>query len=373
MDEDIRSLKNEVTQIIQYSPGIAPANSDTPTIGNDYDIRIDDNAINIIILPGSVFDLSKGADDLYNRLFSILSFDLKGHYQLYKKFKAIIKIIHGYPALSFPYKQGHYMRISSDLRTVLSWGCNGVPLQLFNDGNNYSIETYDPYGSTIIDGQSRSGKTTLMLYIMRILLHLDPFNIGHAQSYVYAIDPKFSRLGLFVKQHNIQNAKAIVPSFTSGVGSDYLSRVNNVLKHLILKEKARQKLVWQHAAVANGVDWHSFRCTPTFCLIDEAGLLSKMSSSRTMKVFRNRLDYLASTAQGYGIFIYLASQKVDVTNAGISTLVTNQAQNLIHCGIVEGQCIVPTSNLVMLPNEPYTGVMSLNGVVEPLLLPTVTD
>lgn len=370
---DVNYLKHKISRIIQYSPGIAPPRSDTPSKGNDYNVNISDGAVNLIILPGSVFDLSKGADDLYNRVFSILSFDLRGQLQFYKKFKAIIKIINGYTALSFPFKQGHYLRIQSNLNTILSWHVNGVPLQLFSDGTNYSVESYNPYGSTIIDGQSRSGKTTLMLYIMRILIHLDPFNVGHPQSYIYAVDPKLSRLGLFIKQHNIPNAKAIIPSFKSGVGSDYLSKVNDLLGHLINVEKQRQKLVWDHAAVANGVDWRSFRCTPIFCLIDEAGLLSKMSSNRTMKVFRNRLDYLASTAQGYGIFIYLASQKVDVTNAGISTLVTGQAQNLIHCGIVEGQCIVPTSNLVMLPNEPYTGVMSINGIVEPLLLPTVPD
>ena len=199
---------------------------------NSFDIRMEDEGIYFIPrLPASyLID-----NELYQRLFGILSVSLYPRYTLLKQNSAYFVPmetgdIHVQRALLFPWFKGISKRlVIPNLKEYVSSNQSNR----INIMENLAID-YNKVTSVVIAGNSGSGKSYFLTYLLETLFSMSELII---------VDPKFDSPSRWARTHGI----SVIHPETNRSKSDFVSQVNDALSSVL-------NTIYQRQEISEGVN-----------------------------------------------------------------------------------------------------------------------
>ena len=299
-------------------------------------------------------------DELYKKIFLIASASLYPRYTLLKQNSAYFvpmdtKDIHIQRALYFPWKEGISERIMiSDLRTFTrSIENHNIPIM-----KNLSID-FDDVTSIAIAGNSGSGKSYFLTYLLDILTHFSDLVI---------IDPKFDSPSRWARSNGVQ----LLHPHKNRSKSDFVSQVNQILSEALDNIYLRQSMLYENPS-------HEFKHQTI--VIDEVLALSEGVPKAIKESFFSLVSQLALLGRATRVHLLLVSQRFDHQTIPVS--VRDQLNFIVQVGNINRRStqflfpdldpsgiVIPSGKgtgliQVISPNHPYQ--------VLPLLCPTYTD
>lgn len=320
---------------------------------NSFSLKLDDGGIQFIprMPAGYIID-----DELYQRIYKILNAALYPQYTLLKQNSAYFvpvntRDFHVQRALYFPMKKGIAKRlVIPDLKQFVTSQSNQI--QIMKD---LSID-YNKVVSTVICGNSGSGKSFMLTYLLECLKPISDLVI---------IDPKMDEPSRWAR---INKVKAIYPA-SDRSKSDFVSQVNAELSESLKLIHKRQQMLFDNPAIT--FKHHTI-------VIDELLALSEGVNKAIKESFFSLLSQVALLGRATRVHLLLVSQQFDRNVA--PTSVREQMNVLIQLGNINRrttQYLFPDLNPdgIVIPSGKGTGIIQIIDdehpyQVMPLLCPT---
>lgn len=321
---------------------------------NSFNISVqEDGFIFIPRLPsGFIID-----DELYQKIFLIANASLYPQYTLLKQNSAYFVAIqtddiHIQRGLFFPWEKGISERlVISDLEQFISsLRSNDIPIM-----KNLVIN-YDKVTSIAIAGNSGSGKSYALTYLLSVLKNI---------SNLIIVDPKFDTPSRWARQYQI----AVIHPQENRSKSDFVSEINENLSQCLSIIHKRQGILFENPH-------HKFKHLTI--VIDEVLALSEGVNKNIKDSFFSLLSQIALLGRATRIHLLLVSQRFDHTTIPVS--VREQFNVLIQIGNINQkttQFLFPDLNPegIVIPIGKGTGLIQVIDnehpyQVLPLLCPT---
>lgn len=273
---------------------------------NSFDCKVKDEGF--IFLPrlpaGYLID-----DELYQKIFIIANAALYPRFTLLKQNSAyFVPIatddIHVQRGLFFPWKKGISKRlIISDLDQFTKDNQEAkIPIM-----QNLTLD-YNKVTSIAIAGNSGSGKSYMLTYLLSTLTHF---------SWLIVVDPKFDTPSRWARENGIT---AIHPE-SNRSKSDYVSQVNDALS-------TELKLIQQRQTTLYTDPSHQFKHVTI--VIDEVLALTEGVNKTIKDSFFALLSQIALMGRATKVHLVLVSQRFDYNTIPVS--VREQLSVLIQIG-----------------------------------------
>ncbi|MBF7076255.1 cell division protein FtsK [Streptococcus sp. HF-100] len=321
---------------------------------NSFNISVlDDGFIFIPRLPsGFIID-----DELYQKIFLIANASLYPQYTLLKQNSAYFVAlktndIHVQRGLFFPWKKGISERlIISDLDQFTSTVKeNQIPLM-----KNLVVD-YDKVTSIAIAGNSGSGKSYALTYLLSILKNISDLII---------VDPKFDTPSRWARENRIP----VIHPKQNRSKSDFVSEINENLSDCLDIIHKRQAILFDNPR-------HEFKHLTI--VIDEVLALSEGVNKNIKESFFSLLSQIALLGRATKVHLLLVSQRFDHQTVPVS--VREQLNVLIQIGNINKrttQFLFPDLDPegIVIPNGKGCGLVQIIDnehpyQVLPLLCPT---
>ena len=273
---------------------------------NSFDIAVkEDGFIFIPRLPcGFIID-----DDLYQKVFLIANASLYPEYTLLKQNSAYFialktEDIHVQRGLFFPWKKGISQRlVISDLEQFTSSiKGNAVPIM------ENLVVNYDKVTSIAIAGNSGSGKSYALTYLLSVLKNISDLII---------VDPKFDTPSRWARECQIP----VIHPHENRSKSDFVSEINESLSQCLSIIHKRQRILFENPR-------HEFKHMTI--VIDEVLALSEGVNKNIKDSFFSLLSQIALLGRATRVHLLLVSQRFDHTTIPVS--VREQLNVLIQIG-----------------------------------------
>ena len=298
--------------------------------------------------------------DLYNKIYLIANASLYPRYTVLKQTSSYFvpmntDDIHVQRGLFFPWKKGISERIIiSDLNTF----SNSVEGHVIPIMKNLSI-SYDDVTSIAIAGNSGSGKSYFLTYLLDMLKHF---------SDLVVVDPKFDSPSRWARSNGIR----VLHPHKNRSKSDFVSQVNQLLSEALDNIYERQALLYENPS-------HEFKHQTI--VIDEVLALSEGVPKTIKESFFSLLSQIALLGRATRIHLLLVSQRFDHQTIPVS--VREQLNVIVQVGNINRRVtqflfpdldpsgiVIPSGKgtgliQVIIPKHPYQ--------VLPLLCPTYTN
>lgn len=298
-------------------------------------------------------------DDLYHKIFIIANASLYPRYTVLKQNSAYIiplytEDIHTQRALFFPWFKGISERlVIPDLSTFLSTRETNT-IQVMN---NLSID-YDNITSIVIAGNSGSGKSYFLTYLLETLLPI---------SELILVDPKFDSPSRWAKNNDV----SVIHPEKNRSKSDFVSQVNDALSRVLTTIYERQEVLYTNP---------SYEFDHLTIVIDEVLALSEGVNKQIKDSFMSLLSSIALLGRATRCHLALVSQRFDFNAVPVS--VREQANVLVQIGNISSkttQFLFPDLDPegIVIPIGKGTGLIQVIDSehpyqVLPLLTPTFT-
>ena len=296
-------------------------------------------------------------NDLYQKIFSIANASLYPQYTLLKQNSAYFVSlktddIHVQRGLFFPWQKGISERlVISDLEQFASsLKGNGIPIM------KNLVFDYDKVTSIAIAGNSGSGKSYVLTYLLSLLRNF---------SDLVVIDPKFDTPSRWARKHQIP----VIHPHENRSKSDFLSEVNENLSQCLTIIHKRQASLFENPR-------HEFKHRTI--VIDEVLALSEGVNKNIKDSFFSLLSQIALLGRATKVHLLLVSQRFDHMTIPVS--VREQLSVLIQIGNINQkttQFLFPDLNPegIVIPIGIGTGLIQIIDndhpyQVLPLLCPT---
>lgn len=248
-------------------------------------------------------------DDLYQKVFLIANASLYPEYTLLKQNSAYFialktEDIHVQRGLFFPWKKGISQRlVISDLEQFTSSiKGNAVPIM------ENLVVNYDKVTSIAIAGNSGSGKSYALTYLLSVLKNISDLII---------VDPKFDTPSRWARECQIP----VIHPHENRSKSDFVSEINESLSQCLSIIHKRQRILFENPR-------HEFKHMTI--VIDEVLALSEGVNKTIKESFFSLLSSIALLGRATRIHLLLVSQRFDHTTIPIS--VREQLNVLIQIG-----------------------------------------
>ncbi len=280
---------------------------------NSFDIRMEDEGIYFIPrLPASyLID-----NELYQRLFGILSVSLYPRYTLLKQNSAYFVPmetgdIHVQRALLFPWFKGISKRlVIPNLKEYVSSNQSNR----INIMENLAID-YNKVTSVVIAGNSGSGKSYFLTYLLETLFSMSELII---------VDPKFDSPSRWARTHGI----SVIHPETNRSKSDFVSQVNDALSSVLNTIYQRQEILYENSA---------YEFEHLTIVIDEVLALSEGVNKQIKDSFMSLLSSISLLGRATRCHLVLVSQRFDYNAVPVS--VREQANVLVQIGNISSKTI----------------------------------
>ena len=296
-------------------------------------------------------------NDLYQKIFSIDNASLYPQYTLLKQNSAYFVSlktddIHVQRGLFFPWQKGISERlVISDLEQFASsLKGNGIPIM------KNLVFDYDKVTSIAIAGNSGSGKSYVLTYLLSLLRNF---------SDLVVIDPKFDTPSRWARKHQIP----VIHPHENRSKSDFLSEVNENLSQCLTIIHKRPAILFENPR-------HEFKHRTI--VIDEVLALSEGVNKNIKDSFFSLLSQIALLGRATKVHLLLVSQRFDHMTIPVS--VREQLSVLIQIGNINQkttQFLFPDLNPegIVIPIGIGTGLIQIIDndhpyQVLPLLCPT---
>lgn len=248
-------------------------------------------------------------DELYQKIFLIANAALFPEYTILKQNTAYFMAldtddIHIKRGLFFPWKQGVSERlIIPDLdEFTVDQNIHALPLM-----KNLSID-FDKVTSLAIAGNSGSGKSYVLTYLLSLLKHFSELVI---------IDPKFDTPSRWAREKKID----VIHPENNRSKSDFVSEINEKLSSCLNLIHRRQELLFEDSET---------QFTHLTVVIDEVLALSEGVNKTIKDSFFSLLSQIALLGRATKVHLMLVSQRFDHNTIPIS--VREQLNVLIQIG-----------------------------------------
>lgn len=353
---DTNDLKKYITQSINMGLGSDMAGETSYT--NSFSIELDKNGVLFIprMPAGYLID-----DALYQHIFKILNVALYPSYTLLKQNTAYFvplntRNIHVQRALYFPWKKGTSRRlVITNLEDFVAQQKSANKIQIMED---LSIN-YDKTTSTIIGGNSGSGKSYFLTYFLECLKQISD------QDALVVIDPKLDVPSRWAKANNV---KAIYPSEDRSK-SDFVTQISDELSKCLNLIHQRQRKLFVNPNI-------QFKHVTV--VIDEVLALTEGVNKNVKDAFFSLLTQIALLGRATHVHLLLVSQRFDHNTIPVS--VREQANVLIQLGNINKkttQFLFPDLDPegIVIPTGKGTGLIQVIDdehpyQILPLLCPT---
>ena len=298
-------------------------------------------------------------DELYHKIFIIANASLYPQYTVLKQNSAYFipldtEDIHTQRALFFPWFKGISERlIIPDLSTFLSTRETNT-IQVMK---HLSID-YDKVTSMVIAGNSGSGKSYFLTYLLESLLPI---------SEMILVDPKFDSPSRWARDHEL----SVIHPEQNRSKSDFVSQVNDALSSVLTTIYERQERLYTHPS-------HQF--DHLTIVIDEVLALTEGINKQIKDAFMSLLSSIALLGRATRCHLLLVSQRFDFNAVPVS--VREQANVLVQIGNISSkttQFLFPDLDPegIVVPIGKGTGLIQVIDSehpyqVLPLLTPTFT-
>lgn len=349
-------IKRELEQYLLQSLNMALGSvlQGETSYTNSFAITVkEDGFIFIPRLPSSfVID-----NDLYQKIFLIANASLYPQYTLLKQNSAYFVSlktddIHVQRGLFYPWQKGISERlVISDLEQFASsLKGNDIPIM------KNLVFDYDKVTSIAIAGNSGSGKSYVLTYLLSLLRNF---------SDLVVIDPKFDTPSRWARKHQIP----VIHPHENRSKSDFLSEVNENLSQCLTIIHKRQAILFENPR-------HEFKHRTI--VIDEVLALSEGVNKNIKDSFFSLLSQIALLGRATKVHLLLVSQRFDHMTIPVS--VREQLNVLIQIGNINQkttQFLFPDLNPegIVIPIGIGTGLIQIIDnehpyQVLPLLCPT---
>lgn len=321
---------------------------------NSFDIAVkEDGFIFIPRLPsGFIID-----DDLYQKIFLIANASLFPQYTLLKQNSAFFVAlktddIHVQRGLFYPWQKGISERliISNLEQFTSSLRGNDIPIM------KNMVINYDKVTSIAITGNSGSGKSYALTYLLSVLKNISDLII---------IDPKYDTPSRWAREHQIP----VIHPHENRSKSDFVSEINESLSKCLTIIHKRQAILFENPR-------HDFKHLTI--VIDEVLALSEGVNKTIKDSFFSLLSQIALLGRATRVHLLLVSQRFDHTTIPVS--VREQLNVLIQIGNINKkttQFLFPDLDPegIVIPIDKGTGLIQIIDnehpyQVLPLLCPT---
>jgi hypothetical protein len=273
---------------------------------NSFDINVQEEGfIFIPRLPcGFIID-----DNLYQKIFLIANASLYPQYTLLKQNSAYFialksEDIHVQRGLFFPWKKGISQRlVISDLEQFTS-SIKGDAVPIMEN----LVVNYDKVTSIAIAGNSGSGKSYALTYLLSVLRNFSDLII---------IDPKFDTPSRWAREHQIP----VIHPHENRSKSDFVSEINESLSQCLSIIHKRQGILFENPR-------HDFKHLTI--VIDEVLALSEGVNKAIKDSFFSLLSQIALLGRATKVHLLLVSQRFDHNTIPVS--VREQLNVLIQVG-----------------------------------------
>lgn len=273
---------------------------------NSFDIIVKENGfIFVPRLPaGFIID-----DDLYQKIFLIANASLYPQYTLLKQNSAYFVAlktddIHVQRGLFFPWKKGISERLVIPNLEQFSTSLKGNDIPIMRN----LVINYDKVTSIAIAGNSGSGKSYALTYLLSVLKNISDLII---------VDPKFDTPSRWAKQHQI----AVIHPQENRSKSDFVSEINESLSQCLSIIHKRQGILFENPR-------HEFKHLTI--VIDEVLALSEGVNKNIKDSFFSLLSQIALLGRATKVHLLLVSQRFDHNTIPVS--VREQLNVLIQIG-----------------------------------------
>lgn len=280
---------------------------------NSFDISVKENGFIFIPRLPSGFIID---DELYRKIFLIANASLYPQYTLLKQNSAYFIAlktddIHIQRGLFFPWQKGVSERlIIPDLeKFTLSLKGNDIPIMA-----NLMIN-YDKVTSMAIAGNSGSGKSYALTYLLSILKNISDLII---------VDPKFDTPSRWARKHQIP----VIHPHENRSKSDFLSEVNENLSQCLTIIHKRQAILFENPR-------HEFKHRTI--VIDEVLALSEGVNKNIKDSFFSLLSQIALLGRSTKVHLLLVSQRFDHSTIPVS--VREQFNVLLQVGNINQKTV----------------------------------
>lgn len=298
-------------------------------------------------------------DALYQTIFIIANASLYPRYTLLKQNSAYFlpletDDIHTQRALFFPWFEGISERlVLTDLKAFCAQLVDHqIPIM-----KHLSID-YNKVTGIVISGNSGSGKSYFLTYLLEILIQFSTLVI---------IDPKFDSPSRWARSHQL----SVIHPQSNRSKSDFVSQVNDALSQVLQTIYERQERLYEQSD-------QTFQ--PITVVIDEVLALSEGVNKQIKDSFLSLLSSIALLGRATNCHLLLVSQRFDFNAVPVS--VREQANVLIQIGNINSkttQFLFPDLNPegIVIPMGKGTGLIQVIDSehpyqVLPLLTPTYT-
>lgn len=320
--------KKEIEQYLLENLNMAldPKTGET-SYTNGFDIRANENGFKFIPRLPSSFIVN---DDLYERIYEISNVALYPEYTVLKQNGAYIiseeiNDIHIQRALFFPWLKGIPRRlIVSNLDSKPS-----NQIQLMQD---LAVD-YDKVTSIAIAGNSGSGKTYFLLYLLQNLKYISNLAI---------VDPKLDSPARWGRDNNI---KIIYPNANRSK-ADFVNQVNNELSIACNLINTRQRQLFSNPTLT--FKHHTV-------VIDEVLALTEGVPKQIKDSFYALLSQIALMGRATNVHLILVSQRFDHNTIPIA--VREQLNVLIQIGNINSK-----TTQFLFPDLDPTGIVIPTGI-----------
>ncbi|CAK1251310.1 DNA segregation ATPase FtsK/SpoIIIE or related protein (FtsK) [Fructobacillus fructosus] len=303
-DETYRALETQLIQALNLALHI-----EETSYTHSFDIRCDETGFFFIPrLPASFVVDTK----LYQQIYAIASALLYPTMTLLKQNGAYFVPNSGgsfstQRALYYPWQPGVAERLEIDDIESFSQDQIGSTLPI--------MENFDLDISKIthigIAGQSGSGKSTFLIYLLHLLK--DKGNVT-------ICDPKLDTPSRFARQYNL---RLIAPVEVVNK-NDFVSSVNAELSSAVDLIHTRQRELFENPEIT---------FTPEFLVIDELLALTENVSKSVSEAFQGLLSTIALLGRATGVHLILLSQRFDAR--ALSTSTRDQLNMVVQLGAID--------------------------------------
>lgn len=253
-------------------------------------------------------------NELYQKIFIIANASLYPRYTLLKQNSAYFmpldtEDIHTQRALFFPWFKGTSERliVSNLTECATTTDENQLPIM-----KNLTID-YRKVTSIVIAGNSGSGKSYFLTYILEIL---------NTISTLIIIDPKFDSPSRWAKRRNL----SVIHPQSNRSKSDFVSQVNDALSSVLNTIYERQERLYEDPT-------HEFEHLTI--VIDEVLALSEGVNKQIKDSFMSLLSSIALLGRATNCHLILVSQRFDFNTVPVS--VREQANVLVQIGNINSK------------------------------------
>lgn len=296
-------------------------------------------------------------DELYQKIFLIANATLYPHFTLLKQNSAYFvpvdtDDIHVQRALFFPWKIGISERLIIPNLEHFVESVNDTKIPLMKD---FCVD-YNKVTSTLIAGNSGSGKSYALTYLLSILQTFSDLII---------VDPKFDSPSRWAREHDFP----VIRPRQNRSKSDFVSELNEKLSDCLTVIQKRQEALYDDP----DRDFNHLTI-----VIDEVLALSEGVNKAIKDSFFSLISQISLLGRATNIHLLLVSQRFDHTTVPVS--VREQANLIIQIGNINKkttQFLFPDLNPegIVIPTGKGTGLIQVIDnehpyQVLPLLCPT---